>query len=406
VIKKLSILLIVALCLGSLAMSGCWSRREVENLAIASAIGIDTDNFKGTPKYKVICNIFRPSQAAGGGGGGGGGGGAPSPIVQPVWQISALGDTVEDALANISTRSPRDLFLGHVRLITIGKDMAKQGVHEVVDFVLRNRDIRLRTWLVVVDGKAEDALRAMPDLESNIGNQAAGISELTRYAVSKYYTEDLNRFVNTLAGEGEEPVLGRAELIKPVPPQVGTENVTTAVAYRGSAVFLEDKFVGWLEDSETKGFLFITGRSRRGVIPVSIAKGRPTVSLEMKSAESQIKPEMVEGKLHVTVKIKAEGSLQEEGRNQEMVSPQGMKELSGIYEKRVKELCMKSVEKAKQYKSDIFGFGAVLHRKHPDQWREVKTDWPNIFANAEVNVEVKGKITGTGLLSESVKYQK
>lgn len=399
-IKKLSIWLMMMICLSSLVMSGCWSRREVENLAIVSSIGIDIDNFKGTPKYKITCNIFKPALI---GGGGGGGGGQLSPKVLPVWQISALGDTIDDALSNISTRTPRDLFLGHVRLVIFSKDIAKQGIQEILDYFLRNRDIRLRTWMVVVDGKAEDAQRAMPDLESTVGAQAAGISELGGNAVSKYYSEDVNRFTNALAGEGEEPVLGRVELIHPVPPLIGGEQTTTSLAFRGIAVFSNDKLVGWLEDSETKGFLFIIGKSHQGVFPVSIGKGRPTVSLEMDSAKSQIKSEMVDDKLHVTVKIKAEGTLGEEGKNNELATPQGMEEVNKIFAKRIEELCMKSVKKAQQYKSDIFGFGAVLHRKHPDQWREVKNDWPKVYANAEVNIEVKARIGRTGLMSETIK---
>lgn len=397
-IKKLYMVLIIILCLGSVAMSGCWSRREVENLAIVSSIGIDTDNFKGTPKYKITCNIFKPALI-----GGGGGGGQPSPRILPVWQISALGDTIEDALSNISTRTPRDLFLGHVRLVVFSKGIAKQGIQEMLDYFLRNRDIRLRTWMIVVDGKAEDAQRAIPDLASTIGEQASGITEIAGNAVSKYYSEDVNTFVNALTREGEEPVLGRAELIQPVPPQIGGEQTTTALAFRGLAVFLNDKLAGWLEDSETKGFLLIIGKSHQGVFPVSMGKGRPTVSLEMNRAKSQIEPEIIDGKLHVMVKIKAEGSLGEEGENKEVATIQGMKEASKIFEQQIKELCMKSVKKAQQYKSDIFGFGAILHRKHPDQWREVKNGWPEVFANAEVNIEVEGRIVGTELMTETIK---
>lgn len=400
--KKLSILLLVTISIGSLAVSGCWSRQEVENLAIADSFGIDVENFNGKPKYKVTCNIFKPAQ----GGGGGGGGSSMSPQGPPIWQIIAFGDTFQDAIANIAIRSPRDLFVGHLKLVVISKDVAKQGIQEIVDYLLRNHEIRLRTWLVVVDGKAQDALRAMPDLDPTIGDQSAEIAARTRNSVSKYYTENLNEFVSALGGEGEEPVLGRVELIQPTPPQVGTENVTTALAFSGIAAFSGDKFAGWLEDNETKGFLYIIGQSRRGVIPVSVGQGRPTVSLEMENAQSKIKAEMVNGKLYVRVEIKAKGSLREEGKNQELVSPQGMEGISGIFAKEIKELCMKSVKKAQRYKTDIFGFGAALHRKNPGQWREVKNDWPAVFAQAEVDIEIEAHITNTGQISERVQPKK
>jgi len=206
-----------------------------------------------------------------------------------------------------------------------------------------------------------------------------------------------------LATEGEDPVLGRADLIKPTPPQVGSEKVTTAIAFRGIAAFSNDKFVGWLEDSETKGFLYIIGKSRRGVIPVSVGKGRPTVSLEMENAESQINPEIINGKLYTVVKIKAKGSIQEQGSSKELVSPQGMEELGRIFAKEIKELCLKSVKKAQHYKTDIFGFGAALHRKDPAQWRGVKDDWPEVFAEGQIDVEVEAQIIRSGQISERIK---
>lgn len=147
--------------------------------------------------------------------------------------------------------------------------------------------------------------------------------------------------------------MGRAELIQPVSPQIGSEQNISSVAFRGTAVFSNDKLVGWLEDNETKGLLFIIGKSRRGVVPVSMGKGRPTVSVLMQKAESQIKPELADDKLRVTVKIKAEGSMEEEGKNRELATLEGLKELQQVFAKQVEEICKKSVAKAQQYKNEL-----------------------------------------------------
>jgi len=135
-------------------VAGCWSRREVEELAIAAAIGIDLVEIQGEQKFRVTLQVIRPqaigrgNQNAGAGSGGGRGGD------QAVWLESGIGDTIDEAVRNFSTRSPRKLFLAHAKVIVLGEKAARHGLHEYLDFLHRFKEIRLRTWVVVSEGEA------------------------------------------------------------------------------------------------------------------------------------------------------------------------------------------------------------------------------------------------------------
>lgn len=46
------------------------------------------------------------------------------------------------------------------------------------------------------------------------------------------------------------------------------------------------------------------------------------------------------------------------------------------------------LKKAKDLKADVFGFGEVLHKKYPQEWKELKDTWRDIFPAIEVTVDV------------------
>ena len=76
-------------------------------------------------------------------------------------------------------------------------------------------------------------------------------------------------------------------------------------------------------------------------------------------------------------------------------------------EKACSEQIKRGVESAfvkvqKEYKSDIFGFGLVFHRKYPEEWRKINEEWNEIFSEADIQVEVETKAIRTGLTNAPI----
>lgn len=151
----------VAILLGAALLGGCWNRRELDTLAIVAGLGLDRDVETG--KIQLTAQIIKPGEVktvkVGGAGGGGGGGGKAS----AVWVIKSTGDTVFDAVRNMVTQSSRKLYFAHNQIIVIGKKTAEQGVWPLLDFFVRDHEIRWTIWVLVADGKASDVLEATPD---------------------------------------------------------------------------------------------------------------------------------------------------------------------------------------------------------------------------------------------------
>ena len=66
------------------------------------------------------------------------------------------------------------------------------------------------------------------------------------------------------------------------------------------------------------------------------------------------------------------------------------------------------LEKAqKEYNSDIFGFGMLIWRKYPKEWKDYyKNMWNEIFPNLDVAVHVRSTLLRGGLSTRSIKINR
>ena len=77
-------------------------------------------------KYQVILNILQPSQLGGGQTSAGmGGKGGTAETAKATWQMMGEGDTIYDAIKDVSFRSPRSLFFSHMRYVIFSEEVAR-----------------------------------------------------------------------------------------------------------------------------------------------------------------------------------------------------------------------------------------------------------------------------------------
>jgi spore germination protein KC len=50
---------------------------------------------------------------------------------------------------------------------------------------------------------------------------------------------------------------------------------------------------------------------------------------------------------------------------------------------------VRAIEKAKEYDSDVFGFGQSLSRIYPEKWKEIEGQWEDLFRSVQYDVEIK-----------------
>ena len=390
---------VVLLFICLLLNSGCWDRREVDRLSLTLAVGID---YWPEEDQIVYSSLFaRPGQVAGGLDGGGG-----QLFMGPIWVNQATGKTIFEASRNLVNKSPRSLFESHILAMVVGEDLARRGTGELVDFIVREREHRLIHPILIVRGKAEEVIKAEPELENSIAQEIRGILTSQR-DLSTAPIIALSDFLVPLNQPGADafaPVIEVQEKT-PTPDEEftgggdgGEDRVKKIIAVQGTAVFSGDKLAGYLNVPETKGLLWVRGEvARTNLIPRQSDGGQVTVYI-IRSG-SKLEPEFTEDGLKIRIQVETEGDIAAANIKQDIADPQVIEELEKTLANLIKQEILMAVAKSKEFKSDFLALGASSRRKDPKKWKEIEDNWREMLPEVEVEVRIIAEIRRTGLIS-------
>lgn len=165
--------LAVIMLLSIIVLPGCWDKRELTDLAIISAIGIDRTN---EGNYVLHFQIINPGNVAGGLQGGGAG------DRPPVSVYSIVGDNMTEALRKASMKVSRRLYFAHTNLVVISEKLARE---EGLNFVLDNldRDTEFRTTATIVIAhktKAENIVKTLTPIDKIPSNKVNKTLDFTQ----------------------------------------------------------------------------------------------------------------------------------------------------------------------------------------------------------------------------------
>lgn len=378
----------------SLFLTGCWDRRELNELGIALALGID----KVEDEYQVTAQVVVPSEISA----------KASTGRSPVILFQASGETVYEALRKITKSSPRKIYPGHLRMLVIGEDLAKEGIGESLEFLSRDWELRSDFYVVIAkDLTAEEVLNVTTTLEAIPANKMFNTLRASEKAWAATHAVILDKLITDLTNEGKEAVL--TGILVTGNQEIGTskqnvESITpeARIVYDELAVFKKDKLVGWLTERESKGYNGIVNEVQNTVTPISCPEeGKATI--EIIQFDSKVKGKINKGKPEVDVNIKIKGNIGEVECQINLSEQKSIVELEKITEKRVKETINMTIESVqKQYESDIFGFGEAIHRSNPKEWKKMKEQWRDEgFSELSANVKVDVKLQHTGTVINS-----
>lgn len=366
----------------SFLLGGCWDRVEVNDLAIVTAAAIDA---KGEDQIELSVQVFIP-KALGGGGTFAGGGGEVTLVRK------AHGVNISDALSKLQMEIPRRIFWGHAKTYIFGEEMAKRGISDIMDFLTRHPQPRERAYMFVSKGKAQNLLRLIPPLERYSGEVARELSDLN---IGMSVTMiDLKLMMRGETGTASLPVL---DILEPLP---GEKKEETIPYIYGSAIFKKDKMVGQVTERATRGMMWLTDKMSFATVTIKPEKVKGYVSLNPIRQTTKLIPKIEDGTWKMTVKVKTEGDIIENGTNLNLMNPKLLdmvqEALRDDIENRI-QLALKQVQKG--MKADVFGFGREYHRKYPQEWKKVKDRWEEVFPTVKVAVDVEAYIRRPGLIT-------
>jgi len=390
--KKGMKLLLLAAAL--LALPGCWNRKELNELSIATAFGFDARE----DRYLVSVQLVNASEIADKQGGGG--------RVPVVTVQQSIGNTIFESIRGLTTTTPRKIYSSHLRIVVIGEDLARQGIAKLLDGLSRDHELRTDFYIIVArDRKASDILQVLTPLEKLPTDKMFSSLQASQRNWGITARVDLHELIYDLVDKGKDPVLAGI-VIQGNENLGGTDANRHAVRppatlkYQGLAVFRKDKLVGWLDDEQSKGYNYIRGSLKSTIVRLPCPKGGE-LAIELIHTSHRIKGNIRDGKPVIDVRLSVEGNIGEMECKMDLNTPRSIPRLEKELSDAIEETMEATIAQAKDYKADIFGFGSAIHRADFRAWNRLKDRWDDEFVHLPVHVTVNAKIRRTGSVVES-----
>ena len=390
--RRVSWVLLLAL---SLLLGGCWSRLEVNDIAVALALAVDQGD-----EMPIRLTLYVPRGGGGEGGGGGGGGGGPTgPQQTPVWLASREGLNLSDALREIAQASPRRISMHHLRVALISEEVAQEGIEDFMDFLVRNPEVRLTVRVMAVKGyRAAEVLTIEPTLETLMSEQIAEVLP-SKGGVLQRLKEIAVAHISTT----HSPWMEQISLIDR--PVRRADAPGEEVYYSGTALFKGGKMVEQLDRRETRALNWLLGKPTMAVIS-SPCPDNPeeSFSAEIIHGDSRIRPYLAGNKVAFRVEIHGGVDVVRKPCTALFLDQKVLAEYEETLNKDLGERITGAIAKLQAKQVDPAGFGKRVQLAFPGYWQRIEKRWPEIWQESRVEVHTDIKISYSGVLIQPPVY--
>ncbi|OLN34064.1 Ger(x)C family spore germination protein [Desulfosporosinus metallidurans] len=390
--RKIGLVLILIACL--LFLTGCWGKREVEELAPLIGIGFDPGQKPGT--YIITQQLAKPKQA----------GATAADVEDRTFSIEA--SSAREAYEKVYKISSRMPFMGSLKVVVIGEDAAKAGFKDILDFVQRFSEFRRSMYIVIAKGKAQNLL----DLKLRNGQlPAMSIKNHIEQGenLSTFPTVRLGHYLTVLGTKCTAPIIPVVENIKSgdggIKYKDGKEG--EEIQIQGAGVLRGDHLVDLLTDEETKGYMWLDNDViHRLINTVGIGESKVNFGGQVLNSTTKYKVPDKDGTIELRYQIKTDITVDEVmGLKKQLSETEWvdlMKEAEKSFAKEIEKECELSIKKERELGLDFLGIGRHIEQKNSAYWKTVKDHWEEKIADFPVSVNVEVTIHHSGMSSNSV----
>ncbi len=365
--QYVSVLLILSILL---PLSGCWNYREVESLVMVSGFAIDKG--QNGYKYHITYEFLDLSNDKMG-----------SKLIE------SDGDSIFDCARKAVGKIGKKLYFSDCKLVVMSKEIASGGILTLTDWLMRDTEPRININLAVSGEKtAADILRLKPIANPLVGLEMWQALEKNISTLGEAPDIKLYEVNNVLAAETDSLILPL--LIS------STDSKEKTAEFGGTAIFKDDRMVGYLNRDETKYLLMIRGQLKGGLLLTSMKDNNKDITLEISECKTKLAHSMTDQELSMDVSVNIKAFLAEDDTDKNYASIQGLDQIKESAKNTLDYGITTLVKKVQsEYGSDIFGFASSIHRTDPDLWKKLKPDWDKEFKNLKITASSKVSILDT-----------
>lgn len=377
--KKIIIILIIVLL-----FTGCYNYKELNEIAIVSSISIDKDN----DEYLVSAQVMnaKPEEES-----------ENSQVIV----YTSKGKTINEALRNITMKSSRKLYSGHLSKLVISEEIAKEGIVNILDLFQRLTEVRNEFTITIAKNiKASDVIKIMTAPESVPAEYVKTTIQSADLTSALTYSTKLDEFLSLYLKKGIDPVIAVIEVKNYEKKGTTTDNNSTTdpiskIILGNIAVTKNGKFEKYLTKNETIGYNFIRNQVQEMIIPVK-CDNKYYSSISVLNNNTKTNAEKINDKYKININVKTKAIIAEYNCNKNLTNDKIIEEL----EKRTKK-------KIKKYIDDVIKTQNNTNGKFLGLERIIYLDYPNYNnEDFDININIKLDLTRKGEIRNSSKGAK
>ncbi|MDM5189085.1 Ger(x)C family spore germination protein [Bacillus sp. DX4.1] len=393
-VNNVRFLFVVSSVLLLLALTGCWSSHEIEELGFAVGLAFDKgketnverdieEQGGGYQKKNLVTSTYQfvTPQASSGGGKGG--------ISQqkPYTNISETGDSLHQSIREVALRRQRPIIFHHTKVIVVSESLARMySLKQLLDIYIRDNEMRPNCLVLISKGRASETLKSKEK-----GEIPAFL--LLGIADNQYRSSRILPPMPLAKLPGK--IRSGASFLLP-----NVISVNGEVKFAGAAVIKgkTKKLRGFLNENELEGLTWLTGKGKSGLVKSFDEKTGKPIMYEVKSMKSKIQPHVKGDNISFDVDIQSEGRLSENWvTSGKPFENKFLKSVEKAAKQEVKRLVKHTLKKTqKEYQVDVAGFGNRLRIEYPKVWEKVEKDWDKTFSEIPIKYSIKLTIQDYG----------
>lgn len=378
-----ALFLLMLILINTLSLCGCWNYIDVEKLLIVSGVAIDK-NIHGD-KYLLTIEIIDYEMAG-------------KEAKQGAKFIQSEGKTIFEAIRKVINIVGRKLYWSHADIVIVNEEIAKEGMIPVLDFVLRDPEVRSEMYILISKEKTAREVLLQDMLISHTSSESIANMLDKQKNINEAPDVQIYNFLNDMLTDGS---------VLPAIHLVDNMNKKTA-AIAGTAIFKSDKLIGYLDVDESKYLLFIRNKVKNGLITLNenSSNAMDNITLEIFKSKTKVKPSYINNKLTMNIDIWTEVAIGEMATTEDFTSEKNSHKIKKDAADKIKSSIEKLVKNVQQkYDADIFDFGQIIKADKPKVWKQLESDWDKNFKDLNINVNVTIKIRNSGFSSKPIKKE-
>ena len=359
---------LIIICLISIFLTGCFNYRELSELGITSAIGIEKIN----DDIKVTIQVLDTNKN------GNSNDNTPKYVI-----YTSTGKTIQEALRNVVNDTSKRLYINHTQVLIIDEKLAQTGINDIIDFFFRDPESRKQFLVLIARDKVEDILSTKTLLEEINGESIKESTNTNYQYLGSVKATTFGSLMADYVNKRKSISLPSIALIK---ENNGDSTIipNKRIILTDTGVFKGDKLIGYISGEDMIYYNLIKNNIDNTIITKEL-DGKFT-SIEISNNKASIK---TSGN-NININLKMKGNITDINYDIDLSNKDNISYLQELFanelNKKIKDSITNTIDK---YDTDIYGFKDLFYKNNRKDI-ELKDMNINITSNIELTSKGNG----------------